>query len=93
MLDREITAQIVDHMNQDHADAVLLYARVFGGRADAESARLVDFETGGMTLRCSCGGAEVDCRIDFDKPVETAGGARQLLVEMARQARARIESS
>ena len=40
MLTNEQIASIVEHMNADHADAVLLYARVLGRVKAARSARL-----------------------------------------------------
>ena len=94
MLEPQITAQIIDHMNDDHADAVLLYVQTFGGRADATAAQLVEFDTRGMVIRFSTGGGdESECRIPFDAPLDSAGDARRRLVEMAQQARARLAGS
>ncbi len=90
MLNRQTSEQIIEHMNDDHADAVLLYVRVFAERDDADAARLIEFDANGMNIRYRIGGAESECRIDFDSPVETAGAARRMLVEMAAQARARL---
>ena len=94
MLDQETADSIIEHMNDDHTDAVLLYVQTFGGRGDATSARLVGFDTNGMNIRFSIGGGhESECRIDFETPVKSAGAARRRLVEMAQQARTSLEAS
>lgn len=88
MLEQQISAQIIEHMNDDHADAVLLYVRVFAGRGDATAARLVGFDAKGMDISYRVGSVESGCRIDFESPVDSAGAARRTLVEMAAKARA-----
>lgn len=87
MLEQQVIAQIIEHMNEDHADAVLLYVRVFAGRDDADAAWLAGFDASGMNIRYLIDGAEFECRIDFEFPVETTGAVRRMLVEMAAQAR------
>ena len=89
MLDQETSDRIIEHMNDDHADAVLLYVQVFAGHADAETARLVEFDAQGMGIRYrGAGGAEAHCRIEFETPLQSGGDARKLLVDMVDQARA-----
>ena len=89
MLDQETSNRIIEHMNDDHADAVLLYVQVFAGQADAETARLVEFDAHGMKIRYRRADAEADCRIEFETPVANGAAARKLLVDMVGQARAR----
>jgi putative heme iron utilization protein len=31
----EISSRICNHMNEDHADAIVLYAKAYGGATDA----------------------------------------------------------
>ena len=76
-------AGILAHMNGDHADAVVLYARALCG-GDGEGARLVGVDPEGCDIRA---GAAV-MRIDFDTPVSDAAGAREALVALADRARA-----
>lgn len=80
-------AAIIEHMNADHADALLLYARVQGGRPGAERARMLDIDALGMTLCVIDGGEEVRLGIPFSRPLAHAGDARRQLVEMAAAAR------
>ena len=90
-LDAATREGIVAHMNDDHSDAVLLYARVFGGLPAAHAAVMADIDANGMTLlvRLPDGDRTIDVR--FDEPVTCAGRARDVLVRMARIAREKAE--
>ena len=72
----------VAHMNEDHADALALYARQFAGEADGPW-RTTGFDPEGMDLLAGTRTA----RILFPQRVENAGALRQSLVAMARMAR------
>jgi len=74
---------IVRHMNQDHADAVTLYAaNLLGLAGDGWTMTGIDPE--GVDL----GRENQAARLDFDRPVSDAGAARAALVELAGRARA-----
>jgi heme oxygenase (biliverdin-IX-beta and delta-forming) len=76
-------AGIVAHMNDDHADAVELYAtRLLG--AEPGAWRMVACDPQGCDLLL--GGRAL--RLCFDSPVKTAEEARQALVALVRKARA-----
>lgn len=90
MLDEQAVARIIEHMNDDHADALLLYAQAFAGRSTASAAHLVSFDERGMQIRCTEDGRHVDCRVEFDRTLQSAGDARQVLVAMSAQARERL---
>jgi putative heme iron utilization protein len=76
-------SDIVSHMNEDHADAVHLYATVLAGLGDGDwSMTGVDPE--GIDLR----NGGITARLAFDKPVGDAESARRALVEMVKKARA-----
>lgn len=72
----------VGHMNEDHLEAIELYARVFG-KAEAGAWRMATLDPEGMDL---VSGDKV-CRVWFPKPLENAGDLRKVLVQMASQAR------
>ncbi len=75
-------ADIVDHMNADHADALDLYAsKLLGLENDGWTMTGIDPE--GLDLRY--GG--VTARLDFDQPVASTQDARATLVDLARRAR------
>lgn len=75
--------EILAHMNQDHADAVQLYATRLLGRT-GEGWTLTGLDPEGADLRR---GGET-ARLGFDKPVADADGARVELVRLVKRARA-----
>jgi putative heme iron utilization protein len=78
----EAEAEIVAHMNDDHADAVQLYAtRLLG--LDGEGWRMTGLDAEGLDLRR---GGEV-ARLAFDAPLAAAGEARKVLVALVARAR------
>lgn len=83
----EISDRICAHMNDDHADAVALYARVFGQTPDAQAARLVSIDPEGMTLAAQCGDESKSVRVPFDHTLADSEDAHQTLIAMVKQAR------
>ena len=82
-------AEIVEHMNRDHADAVALYAAKLLGRRDV-GWRMTGIDPEGLDLRRPMDqGGEV-ARLDFERPVLTPAQARAVLVELAQRARAAV---
>lgn len=75
--------RIVSHMNGDHADAVLNYARHFGGLTDATAARLDDLDQRGMSLTATRPGSVLPLRIDYPAPLAAPADAHHVLVAMA----------
>lgn len=74
---------IVAHMNEDHADAVQLYAaKLLGVPGNGWTMTGIDRE--GLDLRL---GGET-ARLTFDKPLGAASDARPVLVDLVRRARA-----
>lgn len=79
---KEQESGVVTHMNEDHADAIQLYAtRLLG--AEGEGWRMTGCDPEGCDLRQ---GGEV-LRLDFDKPVHDAESARVELVRLVKRAR------
>lgn len=81
----EISARICKHMNEDHADAVLLYAKAFGSQTEATAAELLKIDAEGMDLAVQPSGDPV--RILFDHTLQDAEDAHQTLIAMVKQAR------
>lgn len=80
LIERE--ADIVGHMNADHADAVDLYATALLGQSGG-GWRLTGIDPEGCDLRR---GAAV-ARLDFEAPVSDADAARAELVRLVKRAR------
>jgi putative heme iron utilization protein len=78
---------ILDHMNRDHADALIAYARHFA-REPADEAQMVAIDRLGFRLRVRSGERLHGVRIAFPREVRTAGDSRTVLIEMLAQARA-----
>lgn len=72
---------IIEHMNRDHADAVLLYARVLGG-LPAEAAEMVGIDRLGFKLRVRAADGLHGRRIGFPREVTSAEECRLVLIEM-----------
>jgi putative heme iron utilization protein len=75
-----VSDRICRHMNDDHAEAVLAYARHYGGAAEASSARMLrvgpeamDLEVDGITLT-----------VPFDHVLADSEDAHRTLVAMLR---------
>lgn len=78
---------IVAHMNDDHGDACLTYARVLAGIADAASARLTAIDRLGMEMLATTPSGLQPLRINFEEPQEDAAGVRRAVVALLARAR------
>jgi putative heme iron utilization protein len=77
---------IIEHMNRDHADALIAYARHYAGEA-ADEATMVTVDRLGFTLRLRQGERLSSVRLAFPREVTTAERSREVLIEMLRTAR------
>jgi len=87
----EAAPGIVEHMNRDHADALVLYARVLGG-LPAEAAEMVAVDRLGFKLRVRTADGLHGRRIGFPRKIVTAEQCRVVLIEMLGDCRARQRS-
>lgn len=77
---------ILEHMNRDHADALLLLARVLG-KAPADAATMTAVDRLGFRLRVRSGDRLQGLRLAFPREVWSAESARSALIEMIQVAR------
>ena len=82
----EAAPGILQHMNADHADALVLVARHFAGEA-ADKAVMTAVDRLGFQLRLEAGERIHGRRLAFLREVTNTEEARQVLVEMVRQSR------
>ncbi len=89
-LDERIAARVIEHMNDDHADAVLLYVQAFGGVSEATEARMtsIDLATMGLEYRSPHGSGVV--KVAFQPRLTGAEELRPRLVAMVDDARERL---
>ena len=82
-LDLTRKLKIISHMNEDHADACLLYARHFANKQQAMSAELIDVSMSQIILRVE----GEDLTVDLPRVAESTGDIRSILVEMVKLAK------
>jgi putative heme iron utilization protein len=87
----EISDRICNHMNEDHADAVLLYAQVFAEVQEATSAQMLSIDAQGMDLIAQVNGEAQPVRIKFDHVLAEAEDAHQTLIAMVKQAKVKAK--
>lgn len=75
-----VSDRICKHMNDDHAEAVLAYARHYGGVEVAAAARMV--AVGPEAMRLDVDGQTVEVR--FDHTLSDSEDAHRTLVAMLR---------
>jgi heme iron utilization protein len=76
--------RVVEHMNDDHADALVAYCRVFGGRPGTVAARMTGVDRYGFGVLAD-GRDEV--RIAFAHPVATPDEVRAAMIDLLHDAR------
>jgi putative heme iron utilization protein len=77
-----ISDRICKHMNEDHGDALVLYAKVYGHTPDAETARMISIDPAGMDLAVDKAGETISVRILFEHTLESAQDAHHTLIDM-----------
>jgi putative heme iron utilization protein len=86
-LSPQISDRICKHMNEHHADAIVLYAKAFGGISEATAAQMRQIDATGMDLDVEIAGTPQSLRIPFDHELQDSEDAHQTLIAMVRQAR------
>ena len=82
----DAAGEIVQHMNADHKDALVLFARVFAG-IESQEATMTSVDRLGFHVRLNTHDGIRGTRIAFLRQVSTPAETRDVLVEMVRQAR------
>ncbi|MEM1415682.1 MAG: DUF2470 domain-containing protein [Myxococcota bacterium] len=78
---------MIQHMNEDHADACVAYARAFTRAKDAEAATMVGVDRYGFELSVTTEKGPRPARIAFEEEVKTPTAARKALVALVKRAR------
>lgn len=77
----------IEHLNADHADALLAMAKALGGFPDAQSATCTSIDRYGLDLALKTPRGGTATRIGFAEPASGAGDLRQATVELAERSR------
>ena len=83
-------AEIIQHMNTDHKDALILLAQKFA-RIESQEATMTAVDRLGFQVRVKTGDGIRGARIAFVREVNNPAETRGVLVEMVQQARSRTE--
>lgn len=82
---------IITHMNEDHADALLAYARAFTTATETPEAEMVGVDRYGFEMSVMTQKGRRPARIAFDEPIDSSADARRALIDMLKVARAKLE--
>ncbi|HWM55346.1 MAG TPA: DUF2470 domain-containing protein [Solirubrobacterales bacterium] len=86
----EGAARAIEHLNEDHDDALLDMARAIGGCPEATAARCVDADRAGLDLMAETSDGEVGVRVPYDEPIDGPEDLRKATVTLAHRARAKL---
>jgi len=78
----------VSHLNEDHADTLLVMAQALAGFTDATAARCTAADRYGLDLTVETPRGRSWTRVGFAEPADSPDGLRPATIELARRARA-----
>ena len=78
---------IIDHMNDDHADIMVLYCTKMSKAVDTIEATMVGVDRYGFEMSAMTGEGLRPIRLPFSKPVCTSGEVRAEMVALAKRVR------
>ena len=84
----DVAADIIQHMNTDHGEALTLLARVFAG-IESKEAAMTSVDRLGFQVRLRTPDGPRGARIAFSREVNSPAEARNVLIDMVAQARKR----
>ena len=83
---------VVEHMNDDHTDANLMYVQVLADLPDATAAKMVGIDRYGVTLTAETPAGPRMARVPFAEPLTEADQTRPAVIELLTEARNRTAS-
>jgi putative heme iron utilization protein len=81
-------AYAIEHLNADHADALLLMAKHLAGHPDATEAKCMRIDRYGLDLHVQTPRGFAEARLPFAEPATRPGDLRAATVELTKRARA-----
>ncbi|WP_069790358.1 DUF2470 domain-containing protein [Cyanobacterium sp. IPPAS B-1200] len=86
VIDQVVSDRICKHMNDDHQDAIILYAQAFAHIENVQSATMISIDHEGMNIAVN-NEPQNPIRITFDHTLTDAKDAHHTLVEMIKTAK------
>jgi hypothetical protein len=85
----DASTEIIQHVNADHADALILLARTCAG-IESQEAAMTSVDRLGFQVRLKTQDGARGARIAFLREVRNPGETRNILIEMVAQARQKV---
>jgi len=82
------STKIIEHMNEDHADALVSYCLAFSRATEVASATMVGIDCYGFEMSAETPEGPRPIRVAFDEPISSPKDARTALVALVQKARA-----
>ena len=86
----QIKDSVIAHMNDDHSDANLVYAKALAGLTDALSAEMTDFDRHCISLAAEGPNGVSEVRVAFLEPLAKAEDIRPALIKLLKYAREQL---
>ncbi len=83
----EFGDDIVEHMNDDHSDALVLYCKAMSKATDTIEAKMTAIDRYGFEMLATTSDGQFPIRLAFKKQVDSSDSARIELVKMVKEAR------
>ena len=93
LLNPELKARIINHMNDDHSDSNLIYAKVYAGLADAVSAQILDIEATHMRLAVELPSGSKTIDVAFTPALQEPGDAKARLIDMHNEGQEKLAAT
>ena len=79
---------IIDHMNADHAEALVAYCRAFSKAKQATAATMIGVDRYGFEMSATTDAGPRPIRLAFSQPISSSEEARREMVALVKKARA-----
>jgi len=89
-LNTSVAGGIVDHMNDNHADSMVLLCKAFSKARDVAEVRMTSIDRYGFEMSAVTAKGPRPVRLAFDSPVHDTTSARVAIVAMVKDARAKL---
>ena len=85
------SSDIIEHMNDDHADSMVLYCKAMSKATDTVSATMTQIDRYGFEMSANTSEGPRPIRLAFSNEVSTADEARKELVSLVKKARKKLK--
>ena len=86
----QIKGGVIEHMNDDHSDANLVYVKALAGVTDALSAAMTDFDRHSISLAAKRPNGVSEVRVAFLEPLAKIEDIRPALIKLLKYAREQL---